>query len=192
MKINMKNPKNIVLLIIALVLFSGTGFAVVKNRKKIINPEKEKQEEAQKKNTEEKGDAAPEVKSEPMSTNQPTPIVNTAVAELKDISLTVYVVTDPITSQDGKTTVPAGSLTPYFYLNSGVYSVQKRVGTSWVDVATSINYPGHGGLSVAYAAPAEDNINYRVLKIENGKVTAISKTFVVTRAEINGGVKTYN
>lgn len=192
----MKNPKNIILLAVALILVSGTGFAVVKNQKKITAPltkeESNKDEQTNMPKTNEKGDNAPQESTQPVSTNQPTPTMNTAVRELADVTLTVYMINDPITSQDGKTTVPAGSLTPYFYLPSGLYSVQKLSGSNWADVATSINYPGHGGLSVTYAFPAEDNISYRVLKIEAGKVTAVSKTFVVKRADITGGVKTYN
>jgi hypothetical protein len=59
-------------------------------------------------------------------------------------------------------------------------------------VATSINYPGHGGLMASFAGPTEDNINYRVLKIENNTVKLISKTFVVKRADMSAGYKTYN
>lgn len=195
----MKNPKNIILLGVALILVFGTGFAIVKNQKKFVTPikneESKKEEEIKatdKETTNEKSDNAP-ADTKPLSTNQPTPTVNTAVNELKGVTLTIYLITDPIISQDGKTTVAKDSITPYFYPDgSGVYSVQKLSGSNWVDVATSINYPGHGGISAAYAGPAEDDINYRVLKIESGKINAVSKTFVVKRSDLTGGVKTYN
>lgn len=121
-----------------------------------------------------------------------TPAVTTNLAELKDVSLTVYLMSESYTSADGKTSFPSGSITPYFYPSSGIFSVQKIVKGDWVDAATNINYPGHGGLVVSNILPAEDNVEYRVIKIENGKATAVSKTFTVKRSDLAGGTKTYN
>lgn len=191
----MKKAKNIILLVVALVLVLGTGFAIVKNQKKFrapVSKTEETKKEDKPTGATEKGDNTPQ-EAKPLSTNQPTPTVNTALKELKGVTLTAYLINEAIISQDGKVAVPQNSITPYFYPEgSGLYSVQKLSGTNWIDVATSINYPGHGGITASYAGPSEDNVNYRVIKIEAGKVTAVSKTFVIKRSELTVGVKTYN
>jgi hypothetical protein len=125
-------------------------------------------------------------------TSTTTETTNTAVGILTEVSLTAYLQTEDTTSQDGKTTVLAGSIMPYFYLPGGIYTVQKLVGATWKDVASSVNYPGHGGLLASFAGPTEDNISYRVLKIEGGTTKAVSKTFVVKRADFSGNIKSYN
>lgn len=99
---------------------------------------------------------------------------------LTDVILTVYINYD------------TGGVSPYFYVPQGTYTAQKLVGTSWQNVATNIKYVGHGGLNVAEAGSSEDNISYRIMRVENGNPVQISKTFLVRRADLTSGVKTYN
>lgn len=186
------DKKHLVFTLIALLVIFSFGAVLVKNQKKITGNKQESQTQ-----TQENGDSREAVETSGLgqvekSSNPATPTVNTSVAELKDVSLTAYLVRDAITSADGKTSINAGSITPYFYAPSGLYSVQKLSGKDWTDVATSINYPGHGGLAAGTVGSNEDSINYRMLKIENSKVTAISKTFTVNRSDLAGGVFTYN
>jgi cytoskeletal protein RodZ len=184
----------LVLLGLAVLVVGGIGFVLVKGVKKTEAPTPEtKTEEPKTKET-------PDVKSnEPNNNPQtsapsptPTPVTNSNIGTINDVTLTVYMNAQATTSLDGKTTVPAGSLSPYFYVPSGVYSIQKLSNGKWIDVASNINYEGHGGIAAAAAGPAEDNISYRVLRLENGTAKDISKTFVVKRSDLSGGVKTYN
>jgi short subunit dehydrogenase-like uncharacterized protein len=192
----LKNKIFIILVIAIIALGLGVGgYLLYTNNKKIADEKKTQKEgktDTSADQMTEKADNTTGEVSKPETTGEPTPTVNTAVAELKEVSLTVYLVMEDTTSQDGKTSVPAGSITPYFYLPGGIYSIQKLVGATWTDVATSINYPGHGGLLASFAGPTEDNINYRALKIEGGTIKAVSKTFVVKRADMTSGYKTYN
>lgn len=194
MKKLLKNKIFTITFIALIIAGLGIGgyFLYAGNKKKTDEEKTQEEGKANIDTTTEKTDNQTDEVAKPESTGEPTPTVNTAVGELKEVSLTVYLVMENTTSQDGKTTVSAGSITPYFYLPGGIYSVQKLVGTNWQDVATSINYPGHGGLQVSSAGPTEDNINYRVLKIEGGTVKSVSKTFIVKRADMSTGYKTYN
>lgn len=125
---------------------------------------------------------------------KPTPQITTTLGKLNDVFLTAYYSKEASTSQDGKTVVPAGSIQPYLYpQGSGVYSVQKKVGSTWTDVASNVSYPGHGGIAAAFAGPTEDNIEYRVVRIEDGKAVSASAAFVVKRSDlVEVGVKTYS
>lgn len=183
---------------LAVLILSGGAFVIVKgiqNKNKASENKEETVKEAEiaggKTDTPPDTDAQTPTQA-PTPSPTPTPVTNTNLGSINDVSLTVYVNAQATTSLDGKTTIPAGSISPYFYLASGVYTVQKLSGQTWVDVATNINYPGHGGLAVQTAGPAEDNVNYRVLRLENGTAKDVSKTFIVKRAELAAGVKTYN
>lgn len=181
--------------VIFLLLAGGIAYYIYQNNQKKNESKTETRTQEEGKVSTEKGeDSTTDTNSEKdyQSTGGETPTVPAAPGVLSEVSLTAYMSMEDANSQDGKTTIPAGSITPYFYLPSGVYSVQKLTGGAWKDVATNIQYPGHGGLSAGYTLPTEDNINYRVLKVENNSVKSISKTFVVKRADLAGGVKTYN
>jgi cytoskeletal protein RodZ len=196
---SMKNLQNKNLaVIVAVVLMLGVGvFAAIKNQKSPNKTESQKSESQQNQavNSEGKTDTPPDVKEDPVQTtpnSTPTKVPTAGAGVVSDVTLTVYLNNQATTSQDGKTTIPAGSLLPYFYVPSGIYSIQKLSSATWVDVASNINYPGHGGISAQQAGPAEDNISYRVLRLEGGVVKDVSKTFVVKRSDLQGGFKTYN
>lgn len=190
MKKIFENKVIIIAVILAILGVGGYALYRVQSAKKSKDDTAKTQVTADKGGSE-KTDNPPTEILGPGST-ETTPTTNTNIGVLSDVSLTVYLQAESTTSQDGKTKIAAGSIIPYFYLPGGVYTVQKMVGVTWKDVATNINYPGHGGLLASFAGPTEDNISYRVLKIEGGTTKAISKTFVVKRAEISGGTKTYN
>jgi hypothetical protein len=197
--LDMKKFLKIKYLVIAagvlLILLAG-GFIYIKNKKenKVNTPEAKTEQPAtnDQKTIEKTDNPQAEVPKNP-DEGKPTPVINNSVGSLDGVFLTAYLYSNSTTSMDGKTTVPANSIQPYLFpQGSGVYSVQKLSGTSWLDVASNISYSGHGGIAGAYAGPSEDNINYRLVKIENGKAVSISKTFVVKRSDLSGGVKTYN
>lgn len=172
------------------VVLAGIGFGVYKVQQ---NNNKDKTEEK-------KDEATPTIKTDnpPAETTenqdgQPgQTVVNPNLGILNGVSLTVYLNRVATTSVDGKTTIPANSITAYFYMEPGVYSVQKLVSANWQDVATNNNYPGHGGLVIPFIGPTEDNVSYRVIKIENGTAKSVSKTFIVRRADLSSGMKTYS
>lgn len=193
-KIFKRKKSWIILAAVLLLLVGGVSFYLYRNNLKKREDEKMKAAQEEGKFSEEKGDdlADPGSENDYQTIGGTTPSVTSQVETLGEVSLTVYFQSGATTSQDGKTTIPAGSLAPYFYLPSGIYSVQKLTGGVWKDVATNIQYPGHGGLAAGYTGPSEDNVSYRVLKIEGSTVKSISKTFVVKRSDLNEGVKTYN
>ena len=178
---------------VALIVLGGGAFAAVKSKQKVQKQNEEKKAEEQKKQDETgKQDNPPKESSDAYKSQGGTTTIQSNMGTLSDASLTVYLNRQESTSLDGKTTIPANSISSYFYLPSGVYSVQKMVNGVWQDVATNINYPGHGGLSVPVIGPGEDNVSYRALKTENGVAKSVSKTFVVKRSDLTGGVYTYN
>lgn len=185
--------KNKIFWIAAVVIILGIGgFALVRSQqdsKKQDASNNESSNSGAKPN--EKTDNPPAEDSQGQSSVGQTTI-NTSVSELAGVSLTAYLNREATTSQDGKTTIPADSISISFYMPVGVYSIQKLNISGWQDVATNNNYSGHGGLSVPNVASPEDNISYRVIKIENGTAKSVSKTFIVKRSDLSGGIKTYN
>lgn len=177
---------------VALIILGGGGFVVYKTRQNAQKQEEEKKAEEQKSENYEKGENLPEESPDAFKSQGGTTTVQSNIGVLSEASLTVYLNREETTSSDGKTIIPANSISPYFYLPSGVYSVQKLISGNWQDVATNINYPGHGGLPVPVLGPSEDNVSYRVLKTENGTAKLASKTFVVKRSDLSGGAYTYN
>lgn len=185
--------KNRYFIVVVILLILGGGvFAVVKNQQKTKKQEEEKKAEEQKKEGYEKGDNLPNEPAGAYQSQGGTTTIQSNLGTLSEVSLTVYLNRQESKSLDGKTTISANSMSPYFYLPSGVYSVQKMTSGTWQDVATNINYPGHGGLSVPVINPGEDNVSYRALKTENGVAKSVSKTFIVKRSDLSGGVYTYN
>lgn len=188
----MKKKLPIIAGVVSLVLVVGFGIYFVKTKSKSAeNKSTDSQTETKKATSTEKTDNPPSTETQTQS-DAKTPTVNSSVPQLNGVSLTVYLYTEQTTSQDGKTTIPANSIFPSFYMEAGTYSAQKLISGSWVDVATGIKYAGHGGLSVPYIKPAEDNVSYRLIKIENDTAKGISKTFTVTRSDLTAGMKTYN
>lgn len=148
-----------------------------------------KDDDSQEEKTDNKTQDVQPVQTKPSTT---TTTVPTTLPILGDVSLTVNVVTDNTTAPDSTTTAAAGSIFPTFYMPAGTYTVQKLVSGSWKDIITNQAYAGHGGLAAWFAGPTEDNISYRVVRIENGKVVSISKTYVVNRTDLTTGIHTYN
>lgn len=180
---------------LGLVAIIGTGtFLAVKQVIFKKNNSSNNQAQSDYNRKTEKTDNPAPVETKNPDEGKPTPTVNSGIGVLGEVFLTAYYNKDATTSADGKTTIPAGSIQPYLFpQGSGVYSVQKFVGGSWADVASNVSYSGHGGIAAAYAGPKEDNIQYRVIKLESGKPVSVSKIFVVVRADLVGsGVKTYN
>jgi len=188
----MKKHRNIIIFIVAVLVIGIGAYAFVANKKKEESKQNENTQESN--TTTDKGDNPPEVEE----TQQPTTPSNqvTDVSEtlpgFNEVSLTVYLNQDATIGPDGKTQIPVGALMPYFYMPSGNFTVQKMVGSEWKDLLTNVSYSGHGGLWAFYTEPTEDNIQYRVLKIENGKPVSVSKIYTVKRSDLTGGVKTYN
>jgi len=136
------------------------------------------------------------------SSTVPTPVQTTpsttttattkTLGVLSDVSLTANLVSEESIAQDGKTVIPPGSITPTFYTNTGNFTIQKMVAGVWKDIITNQVYPGHGGITAWFCGPTENNIQYRVLKVENGTPVSASKIFTVKRSDLTSGVKTYN
>ncbi len=180
-------------IIVLILVLSGGGYYFYKNQSKFKTETNNSEEISNNDQATEKTDAgATETVINP-NEGGPTPEVNTALSELSNVTLTAYLMTLNTTSADGKTQIPANSIQPYFFPSgSGVFSIQKLVGVNWTDIASNISYPGHGGIAGSYTTTTEDNINYRVIKIENNKAVSVSKIFVVKRADLSDGFKTYN
>jgi len=193
MKKLLKNKVFWIILVIVILLLGVGGFVLVQNQNKQRSEEKAK-EEGKSNNAKptEKTDNPPKDDTQNQNGTVGQTVVNSSLGNLSDVSLTAYLNREASTSLDGKTTIPANSISISFYMPAGVYSIQKLIGSSWQDVATNNNYPGHGGLSVPNLSPSEDNISYRVIKIENGTAKSVSKTFIVKRSDLSDGMKTYN
>lgn len=186
--IGMKKYRVVILTLATILLFGAAGYAFYANQKnKAANPEDTTVTE----NT--KGDFETDTQEEPLPTEPSKEVTNVTkeLPQFSDITLTVYVNKDASTGPDGETEIPVGALMPYFYMSEGVYTVQKLTGGQWKDLLTNVSYAGHGGLWAFYTDATEDNVEYRVLRIENGQPTAVSKIFTVKRSEITGGSKAY-
>jgi hypothetical protein len=129
------------------------------------------------------------VQTTPSTTTTTAPV---ALPTLANVSLTAYLSAQDSIAPDGSTPMPAGSIAPTFNMPDGTYTIQKMVGGVWKDIITNQSYPGHGGIAAWFSGPTEDNISYRILKIEGGKAASSSKTFVVRRSDITATVYTYN
>lgn len=82
-----------------------------------------------------------------------------------------------------------------FYLeSSGTFTAQEKSGTSWATTSENQSYSGRGGFSAGFLSAGQASKTVRVLKVENGKYTAVTKEFTVTRSEVEAalGIKTYN
>lgn len=182
--------------VIALIVAGIFGYMYWNNHQKSSNQviNATKKGEAANNSTEKTDNSSTSTDTTPVQTKPSTTTTTTpaALANLTDVSLTVYVTTQDSKATDGNTNMPTGSLTPFFYMPAGTYTIQKMASGAWQDVITNQSYPGHGGVAAWFAGPSEDNIQYRVLKIQNGQPTSASKTFVVKRSDLSGGVYTYN
>lgn len=86
------------------------------------------------------------------------------------------------------------SIAILFYVQGrGNFSVQEKVSDSWKTVKEGIYYGGSGGLPAGEMAPGEESKTLRLLKIENGQYTAVTKEFTILRVDVisSGGIKTY-
>lgn len=186
----MKKYRFIILTMITILLFAAAGYAFYANQKK--ETANKGGDTTVSENT--KGDLEPSTSEVPTPT-EPSKEVTTVTKDLPqftDVSLTVYVNQDASMGPDGQTKIPTGALMPYFYMPGGIYTIQKMTGGQWKDLLTNVSYSGHGGLWAFYTDATEDNVAYRVYRIENGQPTAVSKTFIIIRSDLEGGMKTYN
>ena len=89
---------------------------------------------------------------------------------------------------------PDNSLSMTFYVQGpGYFTVQEKIAGSWKTTLEKIFYAGTGGIDAGSMPSGEDSRILRLLKIENGKYTSVSKEFTVSRQEVisAGGLKTY-
>jgi hypothetical protein len=199
---NMKKKQQMFILIgLGIILLGVVGFfgyryyVGQKNNVATVTPATTKSTTAVNQlNADQKTDNTPTAAATPVQTKPST--TTTPVADnlgiLSDASLTAYLYAQSSVASDGTTPMPASSVAPFFYVPSGSYTIQKLSNGVWTDLITNQSYPGHGGIAAWFFGPTEDNVSYRVLKIESGKPVSASKTFVVKRADLTGGVHTYN
>ncbi|MHB1390907.1 MAG: hypothetical protein ACYCXF_06690 [Thermoleophilia bacterium] len=87
-----------------------------------------------------------------------------------------------------------GSVSVSFYVQGpGYFTVQQSVDGAWRTLATSIYYPGTGGLPMATMSPDEKTLTLRLLRIEAGRYAAVTPAMTLSRAQVAaaGGVWTY-
>lgn len=194
----MKRNKKLYITIgsVILVLAIAVGGYFLYQREKGKTGEKENQENSQKttetKSTDKTNNSQTIPQNIQIKPSTGTTATPTTLGNLSDVSLTAYLYKESAVAPDGTTTMPSGSIVPTFYAKSGTYTIQKMVGGAWKDIITNYSYPGHGGIAAWYDGPTEDSIQYRVLGVSGGKPTTVSKTFVVKRSDLSGGVFSYN
>ena len=148
----------------------------------------EKQEEAKNnvstEGNNEKGDLPPE---EPTTKTTP-PVQEKAPSG----SSTLGTVNTSVTAQKNTSD---DSIEILFYLEgSGTFTSQEKTGSSWVTVKENQSYAGRGGFFAGTLPAGQQSKIMRVLKIENGKYTGVTKEFTISRSEVEAalGIKTYN
>lgn len=176
------------LLLGALVVGFGGTFAylsVTDTQKK----DDQKQEEPKKDNAEvqeEKGEGIP---AEQPTAKTPAPAQEKAPTSS---STGLSALNASVTAQKNPSD---GSIEILFYLEgSGAFTSQEKSGSSWVTVKENQNYPGRGGFLAGSIPAGQESKTMRVLRVENGKYTAVTKEFTITRSEVEAalGIKTYN
>ncbi len=89
---------------------------------------------------------------------------------------------------------PDGSISFQFYVQGpGYFTVQQQNSGSWQDLKENIFYAGSGGLDGGSMPAGADSATLRLLKLENGQYTAVSRQFSVSRQEVTaaGGLKSF-
>ena len=87
-----------------------------------------------------------------------------------------------------------GSVSVAFYIAGyGNFTVQEKVAGSWETKQENVAYRGTGGIEAGTIPPGGDSITLRLLKIENGGFTGVTREITVKRADVvaAGGIKTY-
>ncbi len=99
------------------------------------------------------------------------------------------------TSVTAQSSPSDGSISITFYPEGGgSYTIQQLVSGAWQTVKENVSYSGVGGLQDGTLASGENSKTLRLLKIDNGQYSAVSKEFTITRQDVTaaGGIKTYN
>ncbi|MHB8168220.1 MAG: hypothetical protein ACYDG7_08390 [Thermoleophilia bacterium] len=87
-----------------------------------------------------------------------------------------------------------GSISFLFYVQGpGYFTVQQQSSGSWQDLKENVFYAGSGGLDGGSMPAGADGATLRLLKLENGQYTAVSRQFSVSRQEVTaaGGLKSF-
>jgi hypothetical protein len=87
-----------------------------------------------------------------------------------------------------------GSISVSFYVEGyGNFTVQEKVAGSWETKKENVYYRGTGGLEAGSIASGGDAITLRLLKIDDGKYSAVSREITVKRSDViaAGGIKSY-
>ena len=99
------------------------------------------------------------------------------------------------TSVTAQSSPSDGSISITFYPEGGgSYTIQQLVSGAWQTVKENVSYSGVGGLQDGSLASGENSKTLRLLKIDNGQYSAVSKAFTINRQDVTaaGGIKTYN
>lgn len=87
-----------------------------------------------------------------------------------------------------------GTVSISFYVEGyGNFTVQEKVAGSWQTKQENVYYPGTGGLYAGSIASGGDSITLRLLKIDNGKYSGVTKEITIKRSDViaAGGIKSY-
>ena len=180
--------KTALLLVGALILgFGGTVLYLSQTdkSKQEENKQEEKNNNENENNQTEKGEGLPAPET---TTKTPPPVQENAPTGAASLSALKASVT-------AQKSVSDNSIAILFYLEgSGWFTAQEKSGSSWVTVKENQYYAGSGGFSAGSIPAGQASKTMRVLKIENGKYSAVTKEFTVNRAEVEAalGIKTYN
>ena len=89
---------------------------------------------------------------------------------------------------------PDGSISFQFYVQGpGYFTVQQQNSGSWQDLKENVFYAGSGGIDGGSMPAGAASSTLRLLKLENGQYTAVSRQFSVSRQEVTaaGGLKSF-
>ncbi|MEK7447799.1 MAG: hypothetical protein AAB632_03365 [Patescibacteria group bacterium] len=182
--------KNKLVLLFVGALIIGFGGAVLY----LSQTDKPKKEENKQEETKKDEGAENQTEKGNLPTEQSTPKAPAPVQE-KAPTGNLTSLGNLVSSVTAQKSVSDDSIAILFYLESaGAFTVQEKVGSAWQTTMENVSYAGRGGLQAGTLASGQASKTLRVLKIENGKYTAVTKEFTVNRAEVEAalGIKTYN
>jgi len=179
--------KTAIILLAALILgFGGTfGYLALTTK----TQKEEKKEETKNEPTVEQKSDKGELPPPDTTEKKPAPVQEKAPTS---DSTSLAVLNSSVTAQKNTSD---NSIDILFYLEgSGTFTSQEKSGSSWVTVKENQIYGGRGGFQAGSIPAGQDVKTIRVLKIENGKYTAVTKEFTIKRSEVESalGIKTYN
>ena len=133
------------------------------------------------------GDAGGQSTSQATTATSPESTPVSAPTEVSGLTLIPSAVTAQQSFSDDSVSVA-------FYLQGyGAFTIQEKIGGSWQTKKENVAYQGAGGLEAGTIPAGGDSITLRLLKIENGQYTAVTREITVKRADVvaAGGIKTY-